>query len=75
LIVAITFFSGINLFFLGIIGEYVGRVYEEAKGRPHYVVLKVIHHEAKSRDAENDERPPSRALPVSEANRESSEAT
>ncbi len=47
LILAITFLSGVNLFFLGIIGEYVGRVYEEAKGRPHYVVRKVTmqsHH-------------------------------
>jgi polyisoprenyl-phosphate glycosyltransferase len=42
LIVAITFLSGVNLLFLGIIGEYVGRVYEETKGRPHYVVRKVI---------------------------------
>jgi dolichol-phosphate mannosyltransferase len=42
LIIAVTFLSGVNLFFLGIIGEYVGRVYEEAKGRPHYVVRKVI---------------------------------
>jgi dolichol-phosphate mannosyltransferase len=42
LILAITFLSGVNLFFLGIIGEYVGRVYEEAKGRPHYVVRKII---------------------------------
>jgi dolichol-phosphate mannosyltransferase len=41
LILAVTFLSGINMFFLGIIGEYVGRVYEEAKGRPHYVVRKV----------------------------------
>lgn len=41
LIVAITFLSGVNLFFLGIIGEYVGRVYEEAKARPHYIVRKV----------------------------------
>jgi|SRR5579864_6482052 len=44
LIVAITFLSGVNLFFLGIIGEYVGRVYEEAKARPHYVVRKVISY-------------------------------
>jgi glycosyltransferase involved in cell wall biosynthesis len=42
LILAVTFFSGVNLFFLGIIGEYVGRVYEEAKGRPHYVVRELI---------------------------------
>jgi dolichol-phosphate mannosyltransferase len=42
LILAITFLSGINLFFLGIIGEYVGRVYEETKGRPHYIVRKLI---------------------------------
>jgi polyisoprenyl-phosphate glycosyltransferase len=42
LILAITFLSGVNLFFLGIIGEYIGRVYEEAKGRPHYVISEII---------------------------------
>jgi dolichol-phosphate mannosyltransferase len=42
LILAITFLSGVNLFFLGIIGEYIGRVYEEAKGRPHYIVREMI---------------------------------
>lgn len=42
LIVVITFLSGINLFFLGIIGEYVGRVYEETKDRPHYVIRKMV---------------------------------
>ena len=42
LILAMTFLSGVNLFFLGIIGEYVGRVYEEAKSRPHYVIQKVV---------------------------------
>ncbi len=46
LLVVMTFLSGVNLFFLGIIGEYVGRVYEESKGRPHYVVRKVIRQRA-----------------------------
>jgi dolichol-phosphate mannosyltransferase len=41
-IVIVTFFSGVILFFLGIIGEYVGRVYEEVKARPIYIVAKVI---------------------------------
>jgi polyisoprenyl-phosphate glycosyltransferase len=41
LIVAITFLSGMVLFFLGIIGEYVGRIYEETKGRPQYVIAKM----------------------------------
>jgi dolichol-phosphate mannosyltransferase len=42
LILLITFLSGVHLFFLGVIGEYVGRVYEEAKGRPIFIVGKLV---------------------------------
>jgi dolichol-phosphate mannosyltransferase len=44
LIVVVTFLAGLNLFFLGIIGEYLGRVYEEAKARPLYVVGRLIRN-------------------------------
>ena len=52
LVLLITFLSGILLFFLGIIGEYVGRLYEEVKARPHYIVGKTVGWPpARSRDA------------------------
>jgi polyisoprenyl-phosphate glycosyltransferase len=38
LIVSVMFFSGIQLIFLGVIGEYVGRIFAEVKHRPLYVV-------------------------------------
>ncbi len=38
LIVSVMFFSGIQLLSLGIIGEYVGRIFAEVKRRPLYVV-------------------------------------
>jgi dolichol-phosphate mannosyltransferase len=42
LLLVVTFVSGMLLFFLGIIGEYVGRIYEEVKARPLYVVDRVV---------------------------------
>ena len=38
LLVAITGFGGMQMVMLGLIGEYVGRVYNECKQRPHYLV-------------------------------------
>jgi glycosyltransferase involved in cell wall biosynthesis len=38
LIVSITFFAGIQLLSLGIIGEYIGRIFAEVKRRPLYLI-------------------------------------
>ncbi|HYY72227.1 MAG TPA: glycosyltransferase family 2 protein, partial [Candidatus Bathyarchaeia archaeon] len=40
LLVTVIFLSGMILFFLGMIGEYVGRIYEETKARPQYIVAR-----------------------------------
>lgn len=39
----LTFFSGSNMMALGLIGEYIGKIYEEVKGRPRYIIEKIIN--------------------------------
>ncbi|MFA6012470.1 MAG: glycosyltransferase family 2 protein [Desulfobacteraceae bacterium] len=41
-VILIMFTSGLNLLSLGIVGEYIGRIYDEVKQRPRYIVESVI---------------------------------
>ncbi|MGD6778561.1 glycosyltransferase family 2 protein [Sutcliffiella horikoshii] len=43
IMVAITFFSGIQLLGMGIVGEYIARIYDESKNRPIYVVRETVN--------------------------------
>lgn len=37
-LITITFFGGLNLFGIGIIGEYISRIYNEVRARPRYII-------------------------------------
>ncbi len=42
-ILVVSFFSGVQLLALGVVGEYIGRIYDETKRRPMYIVDKKIN--------------------------------
>lgn len=46
LMVVMLFLGGVQLFFLGLLGEYIGRIYKEVKNRPIYMVDKAIGFDA-----------------------------
>lgn len=42
IVVTLMFFFGLQMIFIGIIGEYVGRIFEEVKQRPVYVIKRTL---------------------------------
>ena len=57
LIVSISFLSGIQLMSLGILGEYVGRIFAEVKGRPLYIVSEHLSVDESDRAARRAAQP------------------
>jgi len=58
LLAAIVGLGGLNIMVMGVIGEYVGRIYYESKSRPHFLLK-----EAYLPAPRGDERPGWRAVP------------
>lgn len=42
-LITITFFGGLNLLGIGIIGEYISRIYNEVRGRPKYIIDRITN--------------------------------
>ena len=41
ILTAVVFFGGLQTIAIGVIGEYIGKIYYQVKGRPRYIIEKV----------------------------------
>lgn len=48
LIVTVTLFGSLTLFCLGLVGEYVGRIYDQSKNRPLYLIREMVREGAEA---------------------------
>jgi len=46
LMVVVVFMGGTQLLMLGIIGEYIGRLFEQSRGRPAFMIDRIVRHDA-----------------------------
>lgn len=50
IIVTILFLGGIQLLFIGVLSEYVGRIFEEVKARPKYIIKNILNDHKRKGD-------------------------
>jgi dolichol-phosphate mannosyltransferase len=53
-VLVVSFFSGVQLLSLGLMGEYIGRIYDEVKRRPKYIVDRTIELPARLAPSSGD---------------------
>ena len=49
LIISLWFLGGVQILSIGVIGEYIGKIYMETKGRPRFIIENYIIHHTKSK--------------------------
>jgi polyisoprenyl-phosphate glycosyltransferase len=55
LMVSIWALGGIQLICISVIGEYVGKIFNEVKGRPRFTIEKNLYNKTKNEQGENDD--------------------
>jgi hypothetical protein len=60
-VVPIYFLGGVQLLCIGVIGEYLAKIYLEVKGRPRFVIERVVGAEPTEQQRAGETRPSERA--------------